>query len=46
MAVKDSAMINEAQIEETLDNLFGNLEFTAEPAGLYDPLRYMIGNGG
>ena len=39
-------MINEAQIEETLDNLFGNLEFTAEPAGLYDPLRYMIGIGG
>lgn len=39
-------MINEAQIEETLDKLFGSLEFTAEPAGLYDPLRYMIGIGG
>lgn len=39
-------MINEAQIEETLDKLFGNPDFTDEPAGLYDPLRYMIGIGG
>lgn len=39
-------MINEAQIEETLDSLFKNPDFSAEPAGLYDPLRYMIGIGG
>ena len=46
MAVKHSDMINEAQIEETLDNLFGNLEFTSEPTGLYAPLGYMMGIGG
>ena len=39
-------MINETQIEETLDKMFGELEFTQEPAGLYDPLRYMISIGG
>ena len=39
-------MINEAQIEDTLKELFDNLDFTAEPAGLYDPLRYMISIGG
>lgn len=39
-------MINETQIEDTLKDLFGNPDFTAEPAGLYDPLRYMIGIGG
>lgn len=41
-----TVMINENQIEETLDKLFGSLEFPADPAGLYDPLRYMIGIGG
>ena len=40
------AMINETQIEETLKELFENIEFTAEPSGLYDPLRYLIGIGG
>lgn len=39
-------MINETQIEDTLKDLFGNPDFTSEPAGLYDPLRYMIGIGG
>ena len=39
-------MINETQIEETLNGLFSNLDFAEEPAGLYDPLRYMIGIGG
>ncbi|MCM1503182.1 MAG: polyprenyl synthetase family protein [Bacteroidales bacterium] len=39
-------MINETQIEETIKELFDNIEFTAEPSGLYDPLRYMIGIGG
>ena len=39
-------MINETQIEDTLNEMFSNLEFTAEPARLYDPLRYMIKLGG
>ena len=39
-------MVNENQIEEVLDSLFAEMRFTAEPAGLYDPLRYMIGLGG
>ena len=39
-------MINENQIEDTLKELFDNLEFPEEPAGLYDPLRYMINIGG
>ena len=39
-------MINENQIEDTLKSLFENIEFNSEPAGLYDPLRYMIGIGG
>ena len=39
-------MINENQIEDTLKNLFENISFSDEPAGLYDPLRYMIGIGG
>lgn len=46
MIVKVTAMINEAQIEETIGSLFRDPDFTAEPAGLYDPLRYMIGIGG
>lgn len=39
-------MISESRIEQALDGLFGSLEFTKEPAGLYDPLRYMIAIGG
>ena len=39
-------MINETQIEDTLKSLFENIEFNSEPAGLYDPLRYVIGIGG
>ena len=39
-------MISESQIEDNLKELFDNLEFNAEPAGLYDPLRYMITLGG
>lgn len=39
-------MITEAQIEEAIKALFDQIEFTEEPAGLYDPLRYMIGIGG
>ncbi len=39
-------MITERQIEEALKEVFGGLRFTEEPAGLYDPLRYMIQIGG
>ena len=39
-------MIQETHIESALKELFENLEFTAEPAGLYDPLRYMMEIGG
>jgi geranylgeranyl diphosphate synthase type II len=39
-------MIQERHIEEALKELFGELKFTPEPAGLYDPLRYMIEIGG
>ena len=39
-------MIQEKHIEEALKELFGSLKFTAEPAGLYDPLRYMMEIGG
>ena len=39
-------MIQEKHIEETLKELFRGLKFTAEPAGLYDPLRYMMEIGG
>ena len=39
-------MIQEIHIEEALKEMFANLKFTAEPAGLYDPLRYMIEIGG
>ena len=39
-------MITEANIENAIKELFGGLRFTAEPAGLYDPLRYMMDIGG
>ena len=39
-------MITEKQIEEALKEVFGSLRFTEEPAGLYEPLRYMIQIGG
>lgn len=39
-------MITETCLEQTLGELFSNIEFTREPAGLYDPLRYMIAIGG
>ena len=39
-------MIQETHIEKALKELFENLKFTAEPAGLYDPLRYMMEIGG
>ena len=39
-------MIQENHIESAIKELFANLRFTAEPAGLYDPLRYMMDIGG
>lgn len=42
----NTIMINENQIKDQLNALMSHLEFTATPAGLYDPLRYMIALGG
>ena len=39
-------MIQENHIDQAIKELFDNLTFTPEPAGLYDPLRYMIRIGG
>lgn len=39
-------MITEARIEEIVTRLFDNIEFPAQPEGLYEPLRYMIRIGG
>ena len=39
-------MIQENHIDQALKELFEQLTFTPEPAGLYDPLRYMIQIGG
>ena len=39
-------MINEATVNSAVKELFSSIEFAAEPAGLYDPLRYMIEIGG
>lgn len=39
-------MIDAKLISAEVEKLFSSIEFTGEPAGLYDPLRYMIGIGG
>ena len=39
-------MITESQIDAQVKQLFDGMEFTDEPCGLYDPLRYMIEIGG
>lgn len=39
-------MTTEKQIAETVVRLFDGIQFPSEPAGLYDPLRYMIQIGG
>ncbi|MBO4434097.1 MAG: polyprenyl synthetase family protein [Bacteroidales bacterium] len=39
-------MISEQAIDQAVKDLFANIKFTAQPAGLYDPLRYMIAIGG
>ena len=38
--------MTEQQINAIVASMFEGIEFTAEPAGLYDPLRYMIAIGG
>ena len=39
-------MIKESNIDGAVERLFKEIKFPEEPAGLYDPLRYMIGIGG
>jgi len=39
-------MIPASTIDSAIKELFQNIEFQKEPAGLYDPLRYMIEIGG
>ena len=39
-------MITQDNINGTVNSLFDGIEFTREPEGLYDPLRYMIAIGG
>lgn len=39
-------MITESQIDAQIKQLFDGIEFTQEPCGLYDPLRYMMEIGG
>lgn len=39
-------MISESHLDKAIEALFGEIRFTQEPAGLYDPLRYMISIGG
>ena len=39
-------MISLETIDEAIKTLFSDIRFTDEPAGLYDPLRYMIAIGG
>ena len=39
-------MIRQEKIDKAIDTLFKEIQFTSEPPGLYDPLRYMIAIGG
>ena len=39
-------MIEERILDQAVTELFDGIEFPQEPAGLYDPLRYMIAIGG
>lgn len=39
-------MVSEMQIDGSIRTLFSEISFSREPAGLYDPLRYMIDGGG
>lgn len=39
-------MLKETEIDALIVRMFDEIRFTREPAGLYDPLRYMIQIGG
>jgi len=39
-------MITDSVLDKVVADLFQTIEFQAEPAGLYDPLRYMVAIGG
>ena len=39
-------MIAQETIDEAVRRLFSTIEFTQDPEGLYDPLRYMVAIGG
>lgn len=39
-------MIEKSILDGAVEKIFGHISFTDEPAGLYDPLRYMISIGG
>ena len=39
-------MIEDRILDQAVKDLFANITFPQEPAGLYDPLRYMIAIGG
>ena len=39
-------MIAQETIDEAVRRLFSTIEFTHDPEGLYDPLRYMVAIGG
>lgn len=39
-------MIQESAVDHALKELFEHIQFQEQPAGLYDPLRYMIAIGG
>ena len=39
-------MINEKSIDEAILRMFSGISFPDDPAGLYDPLRYMVSIGG
>ena len=39
-------MITDSVLDKAVKDLFQNIEFQAEPSGLYDPLRYMVSIGG
>lgn len=39
-------MKSRKQIDALVEGIFSDINFQSEPAGLYDPLRYMMGIGG
>ncbi|MBR4788539.1 MAG: polyprenyl synthetase family protein [Bacteroidales bacterium] len=39
-------MISESKIKNAVKDMFSGIEFEREPAGLYDPMRYMVGSEG